>query len=141
MSEPISPGDPDPFLYLPLADARSVLVPDGSVVHELPRVTGHPGGGMAHCSFPPGAVSRPIRHRTVDEVWFVLAGGAEFWRASGGREDVRLLRPDDSLRITAGSRFQFRTVGSEPFRALLLTVPEWPGDDEAVFVEQGRWPA
>jgi mannose-6-phosphate isomerase-like protein (cupin superfamily) len=132
-------GEPDPFLYLPLAAARRVIAPDGSVVHELPRVTGTPGGGMATCSLAPGAVSSPIRHRTVDEVWFVLAGRAEFWRAVAGREDVREVGPEDSLRILAGTAFQFRTVGPAPFRALLLTVPEWPGDDEAVAVAPGRW--
>lgn len=130
----------DPFLYLPLAHARTVTAPDGSLVHELPRLTSGPGGGMALCTLAAGAVSRPIRHRTVDEVWFVLAGHAEFWRAVGTRDDLRTLGPEDSARIIAGTTFQFRTAGATPFRALMLTVPAWPGDDEAVAVRRGRWP-
>ena len=133
-------SEPDPFLYLPLAQARVVIAPDTSQVRELPRVSARPGGGMAHCTFPPRAVSRPIRHRTVEEVWFVLAGHAEFWRSAGGRQDLRLVGPEDSLRILAGCAFQFRTVGAEPFRALILTVPEWPGDHEAIPLEGGHWP-
>lgn len=132
-------GD-DPFLYLPLAQARAVTAPDGSLLRELPRVTSGQGGGMALCTLAAGAVSRPIRHRRADEVWFVLAGRAEFWRAVGERDDLRALGPEDSLRIIAGTTFQFRTVGATPFRALLLTVPQWPGDDEAVPVRRGRWP-
>ncbi|WP_051581634.1 cupin domain-containing protein [Pseudonocardia acaciae] len=127
----------DPFLHLPLARARAVTAPDGSLVHELPRVR---GGGMALCTLPAGAVSRPIRHRTVDEVWFVLAGRADFWRAADGREEVRAVGAEDSLRILAGTAFQFRTVGPAPLRALLLTAPPWPGEDEAVLLEHGRWP-
>lgn len=133
-------GGPDPFLYLPLADARVVTAPDTSRMRELPRVSAPPGGGMAHCTFPPGAVSRPVRHRTVEEVWFVLSGSAEFWRRAAGRQDLRVVGPEDSLRILAGSAFQFRTVGTEPFRALILTVPEWPGDHEAILLARGRWP-
>lgn len=133
-------SDVDPFRYLPLASSRAVIAPDGSVVHELLRGTNRPGGSTAHCSLAPGGISRPIRHRTVDEVWFVLGGRAEFWRAVADQEDLREVGPEDSLRIIAGTVFQFRTLGPEPFRALLFTVPEWPGNDEAVPVDVGRWP-
>lgn len=54
---------------------------------------------MARCSLLPGGVSRPIRHRTVDEVWFVLGGRAEVWRAAAGREDFREVRPEDSCAL------------------------------------------
>jgi mannose-6-phosphate isomerase-like protein (cupin superfamily) len=58
-------------------EARSVphkpddVAPDGSEVRLLAR---GPTGGMAHFLLPPGAVSRAVRHRTVEELWSVVSG-------------------------------------------------------------------
>jgi len=32
---------------------------------------------MAHFHLPAGQVSRAVRHRTVEEIWFVLSGRGE----------------------------------------------------------------
>ena len=43
---------------------------------------------MAHFALEAGRVSRAIQHRTVSEIWFVLAGRGEMWRqASAGAEE------------------------------------------------------
>lgn len=42
--------------------------------------------------------------------------------------------------IPVGTSFQFRTVGARPFAAVGLTLPPWPGPEEAVAVD-GPWTA
>jgi mannose-6-phosphate isomerase-like protein (cupin superfamily) len=46
----------------------------------------------------------------------------------------------DSLTIRPGVDFQFRTVGEEPFRFIMCTMPPWPGTEEASPVA-GPWEA
>jgi mannose-6-phosphate isomerase-like protein (cupin superfamily) len=48
------------------------------------------------------------------------------------------LAPGSCLTIPVGTRFQFRTRGTEPLSAVAVTMPPWPGDGEAVEV-QGGW--
>jgi len=43
-----------------------------------------------------------------------------------------------ALTIPLGTRFQFRTTGREALTAVAVTMPPWPGDDEAVAVD-GPW--
>ena len=54
-----------------------VVAPDGSDVRVLARTE---RGSMAHFELAPGRASAAIRHRTVDEIWFVLSGRGEIWR-------------------------------------------------------------
>lgn len=42
--------------------------------------------------------------------------------------------------IPVGTSFQFRTVGAQPFAAVGVTLPSWPGPDEAEAVD-GPWTA
>jgi mannose-6-phosphate isomerase-like protein (cupin superfamily) len=48
--------------------------------------------------------------------------------------------PGVSLSIALGTRFQLRNDSAEPLAAVAVTMPPWPGDDEAYLVE-GKWPA
>jgi mannose-6-phosphate isomerase-like protein (cupin superfamily) len=114
---------------LHLADAPPVVAPDGSDVRVLLRLA---GGSMAHFSLAPGRVSRAIQHRTVSEIWFVLAGRGEMWRGAGGAGSIEALEPGVCLTIPAGTPFQFRSFGDEPLAAVAITMPPWPGDDEAI---------
>ena len=111
-----------------------VLAPDGSEVRILLART---GGSMAHFRLPPGQVSRAVRHRTVEEIWYILSGTGEMWRADTG---VVRLQSETCLTIPLGVAFQFRTLGEAPMAAVAVTMPPWPGDDEAELVE-GIWPA
>jgi mannose-6-phosphate isomerase-like protein (cupin superfamily) len=108
-----------------------LIAPDGSEVRTLLEVR---GGGMAHFTFPPGRTSPAIRHRTVDEMWFVTAGRGRMWTGATGEVD---LAPDMCIGIPAGTPFQVR-CGPEPLVIVAATIPCWPGDGEAEVVG-GPW--
>jgi mannose-6-phosphate isomerase-like protein (cupin superfamily) len=48
------------------------------------------------------------------------------------------VRAGCSLNIPTGASFQFRNTGSEPLRFVIVTIPPWPGEDEAV-QQVGEW--
>ncbi len=109
----------------------TTVAPDGSDVRVLLSLD---AGGMAHFELPAGSVSRAIRHRTVAEIWYVLAGRGEMWREQDGRSEIVELAPGICLTIPAGTRFQFRATDERSLQAIGVTMPPWPGDDEAVLV-------
>jgi mannose-6-phosphate isomerase-like protein (cupin superfamily) len=112
------------------------LAPDGSAVRLLAALG---GGSMAHFELPAGQTSLAVRHRTVEELWYFVGGRGEMWRRGpDGQEAVDAVEPGVSLDIPLGTSFQFRALGEEPLRAVGVTMPPWPGDDEAERVE-GRW--
>jgi mannose-6-phosphate isomerase-like protein (cupin superfamily) len=112
-----------------------VVAPDGSDVRIL---LGLAGGGLAHFELAAGETSIAVVHRTVEEIWFFVGGRGEMWRAHGEREEVVEVEPGIALTIPLGTRFQFRATGPERLAAIGVTMPPWPGDDEAVTVD-GRW--
>lgn len=111
------------------------VAPDGSDVRLLLQLA---GGSMAHFTLPPGAVSTAVRHRTVEEIWYVLAGRGEMWRASAGAAQIVPIEAGVCLTIPLGAHFQFRALGEEPLEAVAVTMPPWPGEGEAVIVP-GPW--
>ena len=142
---PMLPGIPP--VGRPSAD--KVTAPDGSTVrlllddrHAATRCS------MVEVSIPPGAVSRPVRHRTVEEAWYIIAGRGRVWRcppdtpASAAVAPVSV-SPGDALVIPAGWAFQFAADGNGDngdaddaataagLRFLCVTMPPWPGMDEA----------
>lgn len=125
-----------PFQTRRLNASPDAMAPDGSEVRLLCDTR---GGSMAHFLLPPGAVSRPVAHRTVEELWYVLSGRGRMWRSLDGMEEVVDLQPGVSLTIPVGARFQFRADGAEPLAAVGVTMPPWPGEAEAYGVE-GPWP-
>lgn len=118
------PGTPD------------AIAPDGSEVRVL---LGLAGGGMAHFRLPPGETSIAVRHRTVEEIWFVTAGTGEMWRRCAGRETVEAIGRGTCLTVPLGTTFQFRCTGPEALEVVAVTMPPWPGAGEAVLCE-GHWP-
>jgi mannose-6-phosphate isomerase-like protein (cupin superfamily) len=118
-------------------DTADVLAPDGSEVRLLCTSK---RGSAAHFTLAPGQVSRAIYHQTVDEIWYITAGEGQMWRRGGGRDEMLDLQPGLSLTIPVGTEFQFRNLGEVPMTAVAVTMPPWPGETEAVFVE-GRWAA
>ena len=113
------------------------VAPDGSDVRVL---LGTLRGGMAHFELAAGRASDAIRHRTVDEIWFVLSGRGDMWRSGGGREEIVVLEPGVCITIPVGTHFQFRAMHGESLKAVGVTMPPWPGPDEAVPVP-GKWSA
>jgi mannose-6-phosphate isomerase-like protein (cupin superfamily) len=95
-------------------------------------------GSMAIFELAPGQVSTPMRHRSVEELWYVLAGEGEMWRHDAVGEAVVSLQPGLCLSLPLGTDFQFRCLGGEALCAVAVTLPPWPGDAEALPVT-GRW--
>ena len=111
------------------------IAPDGSEVRLLPSLA---LASMAHFTLAAGATSRAVEHRTVEEIWYCVRGRGEMWRSTEGHVEVVALAPGVAITIPLGTRFQFRARGREPFSAVGVTVPPWPGEDEAVVVA-GPW--
>ena len=114
---------------------HDVLAPDGSEVRILLALD---GGSMAHFRLPAGQVSRAVRHRTVAEIWYILSGHGDMWRAAGGDSEIAPLSAGTCLTIEAGTAVQFRALGDRPLDAVAVTMPPWPGDGEAEQVD-GPW--
>ena len=114
---------------------RDAIAPDGSDVRILLALR---GGGMAHFELPPGQTSTTVVHKTVEEIWFFLAGRGQMWRKTQGFEEVVVVEPGVCLTIPLGVCFQFRSLGDEPVAAIGVTMPPWPGEDEATVVA-GKW--
>jgi len=122
--------------YKRLPAARDTLAPDGSEIRLLAATS---RGSMVHCTLNPGAVSAPVAHKTVEEVWYFLEGTGQVWRRQGAEERVVDVEPGVSLSIPVGANFQFRATGEGPLRFVIVTMPPWPGEDEAYPVA-GHWP-
>jgi mannose-6-phosphate isomerase-like protein (cupin superfamily) len=118
-----------------LPPGRDAVAPDGSEVRIL---LGLAGGGMAHFRLPSGATSVAVRHRTVEEIWYVVAGSGEMWRSFEGEDRVDRLEPGLCLTVPLGAAFQFRSLSDAPLDVVGVTMPPWPGSGEAVLVD-GRW--
>jgi mannose-6-phosphate isomerase-like protein (cupin superfamily) len=123
------------FATMRLPSQATAVAPDGSDVRVL---LGLPGGSMAHFELGAGRVSLAVAHRTVDEVWYVLAGAGQMWRKQGEREEVVALEPGVCVTIPVGTHFQFRASAGQSVAAVAITMPPWPGESEAVVV-QGHW--
>jgi mannose-6-phosphate isomerase-like protein (cupin superfamily) len=95
-------------------------------------------GNMIHSTVPPGQVNRATVHATVSEFWHVLSGAGRIWRRDATGEGTTVLEAGVSIDIPIGTAFQYRCDGAVPLRFLCITMPPWPGDDEATFID-GPW--
>jgi mannose-6-phosphate isomerase-like protein (cupin superfamily) len=111
--------------------APDAIAPDGSEVYFV--VSHATQASLVEVVLRPGGVSRPVRHRTVEEIWYFLAGEGEVWVA----DRTFSVKAGATVVIPGGMPFQFRCIGSEPLRFLCFTSPPWPGGDEAVPAESG----
>jgi mannose-6-phosphate isomerase-like protein (cupin superfamily) len=111
------------------------IAPDGSEVRVLGQVK---SGSLAHFTLPPHAVSRAVAHRSVEEIWYFVAGYGRMWRRLGSDDEITAVRPGTSVTIPVGTRFQFRCESEEPLVAVGVTMPPWPGEGEAYAVD-GPW--
>jgi mannose-6-phosphate isomerase-like protein (cupin superfamily) len=116
------------FATLPFPPRPTEEAPDGSRLRALSRVD---AGSMAHFELAAGATSRAVTHRTVEEIWFVLRGRGEIWRKAGRVEQIVVLEPGTSLTIPRGTHFQFRASPEAPLEFVGVTMPPWPGNQEA----------
>ena len=124
---PLGRRSPDP----------DVSAPDGSEIRLLlDERHAARAASMVEVTLPAGQISRPVFHRTVEEVWYMLEGSGQVWRcpaeASGSGEACPLpVHSGDSLVIPTGWYFQFRADESSDLRFLCITMPPWPGEEEA----------
>ncbi len=117
-----------------LADEPDVIAPDGLQVRILSIGE---KGSMAHFHLPAGKTGRAVMHRTVEEIWYFTEGSGAFWRDNVIGGAPMEVSPGLSLRIPVGAKFQAR-AGEAGLSAIAITMPPWPGEDEAVLVE-GYW--
>jgi mannose-6-phosphate isomerase-like protein (cupin superfamily) len=118
-----------------LPSKPEAVAPDGSNVRVLAGVA---GGSVAHFELAAGETSIAVVHRTVEEIWYFLGGRGEMWRKSGEQEAVVEVSADVCVTIPLGTRFQFRAFGDSSLTAIGVTIPPWPGEDEATPVA-GPW--
>jgi mannose-6-phosphate isomerase-like protein (cupin superfamily) len=123
------------FETLRIEDAPLVIAPDGGEVRVLLTL---PGGSMATFELEPGRTSIAVTHLTVEEVWFCIAGRGEFWRKHGTQEEIVALEPGVCLTVPLGTHFQFRSHGPQRLQCVAITMPPWPGENEAYAVD-GAW--
>ena len=127
------------------ADATA---PDGSEIRLL--ADGRHAAtksSMVEVTLPAGQVSRPVYHRTVEEIWYILEGEGQVWRCPPAMVSLstrasasvppQAVSPGDALVIPTGWSFQFAAGPGGPLRFLCHTTPPWPGEDEALPAERG----
>jgi mannose-6-phosphate isomerase-like protein (cupin superfamily) len=95
-------------------------------------------GNMIHSTVPPHQTNRATVHATVSEFWFVLEGLGEIWRDDGTESCVTELVPGTSIDIPVGTAFQYRNPSDQVLKFICVSMPPWPGDSEATFLE-GIW--
>jgi len=95
-------------------------------------------GGMIHSTVPPHQINKATVHATVSEFWYVLDGHGEIWRDDGSKSSVTSLDAGTSIDIPVGTAFQYRNVSDVDLKFICVTMPPWPGQSEATFVD-GNW--
>ncbi|GAA1996322.1 hypothetical protein GCM10009777_36380 [Microbacterium pumilum] len=110
------------------------LAPDGSEVRLLCRID---GGSAAEFLLPAGKTSRPVAHRTVEELWYVAEGRGEMWRSSDRSPEPTRLIAGTCVSIPVGTAFQFRSDPDADLRIFGVTIPPWPLDE--AMPAEGPW--
>jgi mannose-6-phosphate isomerase-like protein (cupin superfamily) len=118
------------------------IAPDGSEIRFIIDVNhGTTRASLCEVRLAPGAISKPVRHKTVEEIWYFTSGEGFVWRCPPGTESTtsQTIRvgPGDALVIPTGWSFQFKASASGELRFLCYTSPPWPGAEEAVAIERG----
>ncbi len=133
------PPSPDttPLLLGHRATQPDVTAPDGSEIRLLIDARHRAGAAsMVEVTLPAGQVSRPVYHRSVEEIWYILEGSGQVWRCppdadSASAAPAVSVNPGDALVIPTGWSFQFSADVETALRFLCVTIPPWPGAAEA----------
>jgi mannose-6-phosphate isomerase-like protein (cupin superfamily) len=124
------------FTTMRTAEAAEVTAPDGSSVRPLCVLPG--AASFAQFELAPGQVSKAVSHATVQEIWYVVAGGGQMWRSQERRAEVTALDAGMCLTIPLGTAFQFR-AGPDGLRVVAATIPPWPDGPGEARPERGPW--
>lgn len=95
-------------------------------------------GSMIHSTVPPYQINKATVHATVSEYWYILEGHGEIWRDRGSEHGVTVLVPGTAIDIPVGTAFQYRNVSDVDLKFICISMPHWPGESEAAFI-QGIW--
>lgn len=105
---------------------------------EVRRLLSNQFGGIAHCTLAKGKITKAVQHKTVSEFWHILAGKGAIWRKDLNNEMITPLEAGMTIDIPVGTQFQYRS-DEEDLVFICVTMPAWPGAEEARIVEQGIW--
>src|SRR5258708_16654623 len=99
------------------------IAPDGSEIYRL--VDDSLRASMVEVRLGAGLVSRPVRHRTVEEIWYVTGGRAKVWRSAPGDPvgEPVTARPGDAVRIPTRGAFPFAAAPRTGVPLLSFTIP------------------
>ena len=113
------------------------IAPDGSEIYHL--VGDAERASLVEVRLAAGLVSRPVRHRRVEEIWLVTAGRGLVWRCAPGDPQGETVNvgPGDALRIPTGWAFQFAAAPDVGLCFACFTSPPWPGPEEAIPLAAG----
>jgi mannose-6-phosphate isomerase-like protein (cupin superfamily) len=110
--------------------------PDGSEIYFL--VGDARRASLVEVRLGAGQTSKPVRHRSVEEIWYFLAGEGSVWRQPPLGDPVSdRVRAGSVLTIPTGWAFQFQADPHTELRFLCYTSPPWPGAQEAEPVQSG----
>ncbi len=120
----------------------NAIAPDGSEIRFLINAdNGATKSSLVEVVLGSDQLTRPVRHQTVEETWYVLNGTGKIWRCPPNTEPAIVpamtVCSGDSLVIPIGWTFQFQAGPNGTLQFLCHTTPSWPGDDEAVLAESG----
>jgi len=118
----------EPFATKLLPKEMDCLAPDGSQIRELVAL---PSATCCHCTLPVGGISKAVTHKTVCEIWYFLSGTGQVWRKFGTTESITDVAAGSALSIPQGTAFQFKNTGNCDLALVFVTLPPWPGQDEA----------
>ena len=115
------------------------LAPDGSEIRLLATGTeGATRASLCEVRLRAGAISRPVRHRSIEEIWHVTAGRGRVWRCPPGERAQPVdVTAGDTLVIPTGWSFQFSAAPDVDLRFLCYASPSWPGPEEAEPADPG----
>jgi len=113
------------------------IAPDGSEIYY--RVVDAKNASVVEVALAAGRTTRAVRHRTVEEIWYVLAGAGEVWLRAPDQagSNTRSVVSGDTVVIPTGWDFQFRATGDRSLRFVCFTSPPWPGEQEVIPVDDG----
>jgi len=124
------------------ASKPDTVAPDGSEIRFLiDQTSGINGASMVEVSLGRGEITRPVIHQSVEEIWYILEGAGQVWRCPP-EEDPQTIEPwyvekGNALSIPTHWSFQFRSIGQVPLKFLCITLPPWPGNNEAQPAQYG----
>jgi mannose-6-phosphate isomerase-like protein (cupin superfamily) len=109
------------------ADIEAFVTKDGSLIRELMHPAKHASRAqsLAEAIVRPGAITVLHRHRTSEELYFILAGSGQM---TLGTREFAVAR-GDTVCIAPGTAHRIRNTGSHGLRILCSCVPAYRDDD------------